>query len=399
MSQYIEILKSKPHDIRQLRRYITFIQKCKELNVNEKNLVAHHICPEASDMFQEYGSFKLHPWNKVLLTERQHYIAHMILWKVYRNKSMTFAFNMMSNFQNIHFTSRLYEKHREDFRKYISEQNSRQRTEEEKKKASEKFKNSLVVYDIRDIEKNKFWIKKDDEKFDSEYYVYYRTGTKHSKETKMKIGKPGKRYCYNPKNNEIKIIYEDKLPNGFIWGYPPGVYKAEHVRDTIWCHHPETKEHLRVYENNIPHGFIKGRFMSDNPGIDKANSMTNIVDLMQRKVDKVFEIDKSIHGPESGTSSANTLIFIFGSKIFTSKKKLIDFLRSTGYYIEIGRNVSADLIEDIKVKVPHYNCKDEVNTFRKKYQGKTYRDLGLSVIKLELFDISKHPEKEIYWGD
>jgi hypothetical protein len=399
MPPYISILKTKTHDTRQLIRYIEFIKNCLSANQNKENLVSHHICPEANEMFPEYGSFKDYPWNKALLTDRQHYIAHMMLWKVYRNKSMTFAFNMMSNFQRYHYSSRLYEEHRQDFRKFISEINSRPRTDSEKLLTSEMTKNSLVVYDTRDPNKTKFRIKKDDENYDPKFHLFYRTGYKHSEDTKMKIGRMGKKYCHNPNTGEIKAVYENDKPANFVWGYPEGVLNAEHVKNTIWCHNPDTKEHIRVPETDIPEGYIKGRFMKVNLGLDKANSMINVVDLKNKKVDKVFEIDRSIHGPESGASTKKTVVFTFGNKIFTSKKKLVDFLGTMDYYLELGKGFDCDTIMQIKVKKPHYNCKEEVNEFRMKYQGKTNKELGVLAYPLEIFDFNQHQEKEIYWDE
>lgn len=89
------ILSSKPNNSHYLNRYIRFIEYCKVKNIGltKKNcyLEAHHICPKAKDLFPEYSSFPDHPWNKILLTARQHFIAHMILWKCY-GCSQTLAF-------------------------------------------------------------------------------------------------------------------------------------------------------------------------------------------------------------------------------------------------------------------------------------------------------------------
>ncbi len=399
MSPYISILKTKPHNARELKRYIGFIKNCLNANQNEEKLVSHHICPEADDMFPEYSSFKTYPWNRARLTDRQHYIAHMMLWKVYRNKSMTFAFNMMSNFQKYHYSSRLYEEHRRDFRKFISKLNSRPKTDNEKMLLSKRTKNSLVVYDIRDPNKIKFRIKKDDKTYDPRFHLFYRTGYTHTEATKMKIGKRGKKYCHNPSTGEVKMVYEKDKPENFIWGYPKGVLDGEHVKNTVWCHNPNTKEHVRCFENNIPLGFIKGRFMEINHGFDKANSMINVVNFRNKTVNKVFEVDKTIHGPDSGTSTKKTIIFIFRNKIFTSKKKLVDFSMTIDYYLELGKGFDCNSIEQIKIKKPHHNCKKEVNEFRMKYQGKTNKELGILMYPLEIFDFNKHQEKEIYWDE
>lgn len=109
------VLSSKPHNPHYLSRYITFIEQCQQKNVGYLGLVEkHHICPKASDMFPEFENFSLHPWNKVLLSPRQHYIAHMILWKTFSCYSQTIAFNLMIP-NNLKKSSKIYQKLREDY--------------------------------------------------------------------------------------------------------------------------------------------------------------------------------------------------------------------------------------------------------------------------------------------
>jgi hypothetical protein len=56
----------------------------------------HHICPKAKDLFPEYASLKQNPWNKIKLTHRQHFIAHWLLFKTYRNRSTAYSLRSMS---------------------------------------------------------------------------------------------------------------------------------------------------------------------------------------------------------------------------------------------------------------------------------------------------------------
>jgi hypothetical protein len=111
------ILQSKSNNPHHLQRYFNFIQYC--IKSNEGISIAiyteeHHICPKAKDLFPEYTSFRLHPWNKVHLTARQHMLAHWMLWKAY-GKSQTYAFKAMqkqlvkSTGQINRYTSRHYE--------------------------------------------------------------------------------------------------------------------------------------------------------------------------------------------------------------------------------------------------------------------------------------------------
>lgn len=74
--------------------------------------------------------------NIICLTLREHYIAHMLLWKCY-GRGMTYAFNMMTSIPSrgpgIRLTSRQYESLRRDVAK---QKKGVPRSEETKKKIS-----------------------------------------------------------------------------------------------------------------------------------------------------------------------------------------------------------------------------------------------------------------------
>jgi hypothetical protein len=90
------ILASKPHNPHYLNRYITFIEQCQHKNDDYEGYTEkHHICPKS--MFPEYKCFRRHSWNRADLTPRQHFIAHIMLWKVYKSSSMARAIWYMSN--------------------------------------------------------------------------------------------------------------------------------------------------------------------------------------------------------------------------------------------------------------------------------------------------------------
>lgn len=386
MSIYTKILRSVKHDKRHLDRYINFMTFCERYNnknTKQEVYVAHHICPR--EMFPEYESFGKNPWNRIYLTERQHFIAHIMLWKVYGNKSMTFAANMLSNFQGIRYTSRLYERLRLDFRKSISETNKgSKRSEEQKKQMSENRKNSLVVYDIRDPNKTRFRINKNDDDYDPSIHIFYRSGTTHTKETRKKIGRAGKRAFHCPETNKtIFIMPGDKIPNGYISGYPNGVIKSEHVKNSVWAFNPKTKDNIRVKEGEkLPCGYVFGRYMPVNKGFEKANSMKRVVNLRDRKVECVEEINQSFHGPESGQSTSNTVVYTFANKIFTNKKILVEFAKDMGY--NISRRNQNDSFENHVIKTGTYS-------------GMRYYEVGIRTYKLNEFQLNEHLDKEIVW--
>ena len=107
------ILCSKPHNLHYLNRYWKFIQLFFHQNQVKHNTSYHHICPKSSDLFPEYASLKLNPWNGVHLTYRQHYIAHWLLSKAYGGKQK-YAFIMLCRIgiatNKIRISSLTYEK-------------------------------------------------------------------------------------------------------------------------------------------------------------------------------------------------------------------------------------------------------------------------------------------------
>lgn len=116
------ILCSKPHNVHYLNRYYKFITSCQKNNMffNDDYVEKHHICPKSRGLFPQYASFKENPWNKVVLSARQHYIAHLILSRVYRNIGAE-VFLIYRRSDNIN-TSRKYEYVKQYTAKKVSEQ-------------------------------------------------------------------------------------------------------------------------------------------------------------------------------------------------------------------------------------------------------------------------------------
>lgn len=86
----LKLLQSKPHNSHYLNRYYKFILYCQRDNITN-DVESHHICPKADDLFPEYKDGRIHPWNIVNLTYRQHLIAHWMLYKAYKG-SQVYAF-------------------------------------------------------------------------------------------------------------------------------------------------------------------------------------------------------------------------------------------------------------------------------------------------------------------
>lgn len=110
------ILSSIPHNPHYLNRYVKFIQTRALKTYPSKYTETHHICPKA--LFPEYQSFSIHTWNKIILSPREHFISHLLLWKTFRG-SMTFAFKCMkmvnpSQRRYFNITNKMYQKLKED---------------------------------------------------------------------------------------------------------------------------------------------------------------------------------------------------------------------------------------------------------------------------------------------
>lgn len=101
---------------RIVTRYISFIESCSSSDENEYTEI-HHILP--SSIFPEFKNLKSNKWNSKQLTSRQHFIAHCMLSRMFKQKSkehysMIKAFNMMvaSSTNQRYMNSRLYEQNR-----------------------------------------------------------------------------------------------------------------------------------------------------------------------------------------------------------------------------------------------------------------------------------------------
>ena len=230
-----------------------------------------------------------------------------------------------------------------------------------------------------------------DEKYKSGEYVFYRTGRLYDEIVKNKISesRTGMKWATN---GETHIMCrENELPEGYYFGYNFEVDR-EHIKETVWAYNEETGEQKRIHKEKVPKGWVVGR--TDNgwaKGLEKANQMTTIVDFSERKCKKVFDFDKSVCGPESGTNTEKTYIFIYDNKIFTCFKKVFEFAKKRGIFL------NSDL--EKVVPNPHHNNTKESFEFRKKYCGKTYLELGLRKYKLTEFPLSEMEGKEIYWNE
>lgn len=110
------------------QRYIQFIDSRASRQLEDALIERHHIVPRA---FGRADDFTTEPWNIIALSPREHFIAHMILWKLYAGKMAT-AFRLISKKGNL--TARQYQLLQRD----VIDHKKNQKLSEEHKEAISK---------------------------------------------------------------------------------------------------------------------------------------------------------------------------------------------------------------------------------------------------------------------
>ena len=101
-----------PHNLHYLNRYVRLltIWQAQVIPITEYT-ERHHILPRS--MFAEFASFRKYPDNMIVLTARQHFVAHWILSKAFKTNGMIYAYYAMMNGslkqRQLSYTSRQYE--------------------------------------------------------------------------------------------------------------------------------------------------------------------------------------------------------------------------------------------------------------------------------------------------
>jgi hypothetical protein len=166
------------------KNYYDYIMYVKTLERKKNNGVyyeEHHIIPKSIG-----GNNKKE--NKVLLTAREHYLAHYLLWKFTDTKEMMYAFWCLNNMsrRKIYLNSRLYEKLKQEIIKYQKENfcgsnnifYGRKHTEETKQKISKSKKENPYIMSEEEKNRRKIFYK-------GENNPNY--GRKHTDEEKLKM--------------------------------------------------------------------------------------------------------------------------------------------------------------------------------------------------------------------
>lgn len=231
--------------------YLLIIEKSKldnrkKLKKDNKNYIYyenHHILP--SSLFPDYKDLKINKWNSVLLTAKEHYICHALIWKHYKKLnskeqySMSYAFCHMNtkrgeNQRTYRYNSKLYEyckinfKHSEESKikmrescigRIISEETrlkisnankGRIIPHKERVKMSLALRNKKTIKAINKITNTVMMVNK--EEFDNDInLIGFRKGMKLDKTTleKLSIARKGLLKGSNNPSAKNIIIYDD----------------------------------------------------------------------------------------------------------------------------------------------------------------------------------------------
>jgi len=92
--------------------------------------------------------------NLVSLTPREHFIAHYLLWKIYKNSKMTYAFWAMAQMtKGSRISARTYEKLRIERIQFLQDENTGKKlSEETKRKIGEKSKGRVHSEETKRIQ-------------------------------------------------------------------------------------------------------------------------------------------------------------------------------------------------------------------------------------------------------
>ena len=153
-------------------RYIKFIEYCKN-NPPQNYKEIHHILPKSLG-----GTNDQH--NLITLTARQHFIAHWMLWKTYRNPKMTLAFwsmRMIKGDRHFKINSKTYQLLKEE---HASIQSTRMKLNNPMKNliSVEKVRTKHLGKSLSELTKQKMSVT--------------RMGVKKSEITKQKISEASK---------------------------------------------------------------------------------------------------------------------------------------------------------------------------------------------------------------
>lgn len=258
IDKILQIIKSKCVNEFYTDRYVKFIYDCIASNQHLSSDIYtenHHILPKSKNFWPEYKSFSKHPWNKSVLTARQHFIAHWMLSKALGGV-MWYALNNMMYAHNENHerfktkSSKLYE----SVRLEVSQLNSsRIITDDTRQKVSNNTtgtKNPRYGITLGDETKQKISSsllghKRSEESISNQkasFDDYWQSEDGIKRKEEMANQMKGK--CLRPKDWQMGEEQKEKL--------------SKQVSNTIWITDGNVSKRIQQ-SDDIPEGFIRGR--------------------------------------------------------------------------------------------------------------------------------------------
>lgn len=349
-NQIIEILKSKPHNLHYLNRYIKFIDSCRIKNLDlslNTYFETHHILPKSKELFSEYKDLRKHKWNAIKLTARQHIIAHIILWKVYGGTQLLSVQLMLGDFTSNNM-------------KMIG------RTIPEAIKVRywsslKKERHGKGIY--KDSNNNRFLLHKDDPKIQELGLVGNITGHKFSEESKQIMSFRRKHLKLYFLNFKISIKIDDPNFYNNLYEYESQGWMTEKTEyDKKYCEKIAWENRKKVHKENSKRfkgkmrytdqdGNFIGWFYKNDPSIQSQNLKFQWTENNEKQVKE--RTQKAIEINSGSTIYNNGLIEI--------KRK-----EHPGEGWALGRLPRSE---------EHYQ--NQINSIRKRRQGKIVYNDGI----------------------
>lgn len=368
------MLREKSINILYIERYIKFIFSRTRQHTNKCE--KHHILPKSEDFWPEYSKSK---WNIIILTQREHFIAHLLLAKGLGG-SQIYASWAMCNKQSPkhaerHFvvSSRTYDIMKRDFKKKFTEENigflyirnddgTTTKMSKEEFKKSGKQNNRFGMIKMKNIitgERKDFTVE-ERKKLDEDTWVpvnaigFYHTpvgksSTDYNKELRKKIGNYGPK-CKNP--DSILDINHTK-GKGPLAGHEGKTFRElgfwfEPFLDQCWDEILEVEEidyegdvyNLHVEDN---HNYYAGNILVSNCHTYKASEVRGTIEQFRSTVRRI------------GTTGT-----LDNSKV---NELVLTGLMGTPYQVKTTRQlmdegVLTDIrIQILKLKYPDHVCK------------------------------------------
>lgn len=264
-----------------LRRYYSFIFSRKNRVLKKTDIChKHHIVPRSLGGSDDEN-------NLIILTSREHYIAHMILWKCGYKQMITAFFYMSHNHRHQGIvSSRLYESLMHDYSNLVSLRfKNVPFTEEHKANISVALKGRLVSLETREKIRNRLRGSKDSEETKRKKAVSHigeknvmfgvsaydvilakygkDLGEEKIKQIKEKLSKKsagsnnpmyGKSSLENKTLAEIEVI---KLKKQATWAKKEKKDRA--YKGSIWITNGIINKYTKIKPEEIPEGWKRGR--------------------------------------------------------------------------------------------------------------------------------------------